>query len=161
MYVREVSFLRNWGLGLLSGVKEKEASGAPVSGMSLGQLVSGLDEESQKEAVRDPARALRKVELGLRAAQEWRGRFHEWTTIVLKTEGSLYMTRWFLRGDPEDRKAAHAKYEASDDVESRAEWQGSGRYFLGARYETLASWAREAGRPRVLVSSTGTSTSKQ
>ncbi|HEX7866793.1 MAG TPA: hypothetical protein VF555_17690 [Variovorax sp.] len=148
MYVREGSFLRDWGLELLGGIKAKEASGASVSGMSLGQLITGLDGESERDAVRDPARALRKVELGLRAAQEWRGRFETWTTIVLKTEGSLYMTRWFLRGDPEDRKAALAKYAASDDAESRAEWRGSGRYFLGAKYQTLASWARETGRPR-------------
>jgi len=148
MYVREGTFLRNWGLGLLDGIKTKEAADATVSGMSLGQLVSGLDEESQKEAVQDPARALRKVELGLRAARAWRPRFQEWTNIALKTEGSLHMTRWFLLGDPEDRKTAHAIYAATDDTETRPEWQGSGHYFLGARYERLASWAQDAGRPR-------------
>jgi len=148
MYAREGPSRRTWVRELLGDIKAKEASGAPVSGMSLGQLISVLDSEGEADAVRDPARALRKVELGLQAAQEWRSRFENWTTIVLKTEGSLYMTRWFLRGDPEDRKVALAKYGASDDAESRAEWRGSGRYFLGAKYQTLASWARETGRPR-------------
>ncbi|ADU34415.1 hypothetical protein [Variovorax paradoxus] len=148
MYVREGSFLRSWGLEQLDGVKAKEAAGAPVSGMSLGQLISGLDEESQKEAVQNPARALRKVELGLRASQAWRSRFQEWTNIALTTEGSLHMTRWFLLGEAQDREAAHAIHEAVDDAETRPDWKGSGRYFLGARYERLSGWAKDAGRPR-------------
>ncbi len=112
-----------------------------------GLLISALVKEAEFQLVGSPASAIKRIELGLAAAEIWRNDFNHWNSSVLIDEGRALLMRWFLKGNPVDQVSAAKKFEASDD-QAQTESKGHGVYQHGGAYETLASKAGRMERPR-------------
>lgn len=134
-------------LETLAQVRADLAAGQAIPAYRLGSLISKLSEEAKTDLTADRERALRKIDLALQLATQWREDLAPWSSAQ-DDVGHLLMLRWFLRGDDADRQRAHEVFAESDRRASDPKFQGSSAYFLGATYEGLASAARRMGLGR-------------